>query len=183
MLRTIRLLAAESAWRYRDAKSQVALGQAMLAMGADARQVLEKVYDQAKKDDPTSPEPYVASGELALLKSDKAMAAEAFQGATKKGANGADVYLGLAKALEDGDDEQSKAALAKALEVNPHHVPTMLFGADHLLYGEEYTKAGAVLDRSVEGESEESAGVCVEGGAGESVGRSGGGDGESDRRH
>src|SRR5687767_8211941 len=72
LLIVIRALASRASWRYTDAASRIALGQALLRAGADARQVLELFYDQAKKDSPTAVEPYIASGELALEKHDYA---------------------------------------------------------------------------------------------------------------
>ena len=48
LLIAIRTLAVRTPWRYSDSGSKVALGRALLKGGADARQVLELFFDQAK---------------------------------------------------------------------------------------------------------------------------------------
>jgi cytochrome c-type biogenesis protein CcmH/NrfG len=96
MLDLIRAAAERAPRRMEDAAGRVAVGRAMLESGADAKQVLETYYDKAKKDDPTSPEPHLAAGELALAKHDYALAAEAFRDAVKRGPDDPDAHLGLA---------------------------------------------------------------------------------------
>lgn len=149
MLLVIRALASRTPWRYTDAASRVALGRSLLRAGADARQVLELFYDQARKDNPTAVEPYLASGELALEKHDPALAAEAFAEAAKRDPDDPDVHLGLARAFES-DAERATASLNKALELNPRHVESLLFQADNLLDREDYEKAEALLARALE---------------------------------
>lgn len=149
MLLVIRALASRTPWRYTDAASRVALGRSLLRAGADARQVLELFYDQAKKDNPTAVEPYLASGELALEKHDAALAAEAFNEAAKRDPDDPDIHLGLARAFEN-DAERATQSLNKALELNPHHVESLLFQADNLLDREDYEKAEALLAHALE---------------------------------
>jgi tetratricopeptide (TPR) repeat protein len=149
MLQAIRALAARAPWRYTDAASRVALGRALLLGGADARQVLELFFDAAKKDSPTSPEPWIASGELALAKHDGALAAEAFGEAAKRDPENPDVYLGLARAFENNADKAT-AALNKALEINPKHADSLLFQADNLIDREDYAKADELLGKVLE---------------------------------
>jgi tetratricopeptide (TPR) repeat protein len=149
MLLVIRQMAARAPWRYTDTSSRVALGRALLLGGADARQVLELFFDQAKKDNPTSAEPYLASGDLALQKHDGALAAEAFQEAAKRDPENPDVYLGLAKAFEN-NAERATAALNKALELNPKHAGSLLFQADNLIDREDYAKADELLGKVLE---------------------------------
>ena len=148
-LLTIRALAARAPWRYSDSASRVALGRSLLLGGADARQVLELFYDPAKKDAPSSAEPWVASGDLALEKHDNALAAEAFGEAAKRDAENPDVYLGLARAFEN-NAERANTSLAKALELNPRHVESLLFRADNLIDREDYEKAEALLAQVLE---------------------------------
>ena len=145
----IRALASRTPWRYADAASRTALGRSLLLSGADARQVLELFYDQAKKDNPTSPEPYLAIGALSLEKHDYAMAAEAFQEAAKRDADDPDAHFGLARAFESSADK-ANAALKKALELNPKHVDSLLFQADNLLDREDYDKAEELLAQVLE---------------------------------
>lgn len=149
MLAVIRAVAVRSPRRYTDAASRVALGRALLRSGADARQVLELFFDPAKKDSPAAPEPWLASGELALDKHDGALAAEAFAEAVKRESDNPDAHLGLARAFENNADRAS-AALARALELNPKHADSLLFQADNLIDREDYEKADAALAQVVE---------------------------------
>jgi tetratricopeptide (TPR) repeat protein len=148
-LATIRGLAERVPWRYTEAPSRIALGLAMLKSGVDARQVLELFYDKAKKDSPDSPEPYIASGELALEKSDYALAAESFAEALKRSPEDPEIHFGLARAYEN-DADRATAALNKALELNPRHVEALLFQADNLIDREDYAGAEAILRKVVE---------------------------------
>ncbi len=145
-LEEIRDLAEATPWRYQDAASKVILGRAFLRAGADARQVLEQYYDVAKKASPEAPESYYATGELALLKQDYALAATAFTDAAKRSPDDPDIYLGLAQAYES-DEDAAAAALNKALEINPRHIESLLFEVDNLIDREAYTDANKVLDK------------------------------------
>ena len=42
-------------WRYRDPEDRVVIGRFLLHRGADARQVLEVIYDPIKKERPDLP--------------------------------------------------------------------------------------------------------------------------------
>jgi tetratricopeptide (TPR) repeat protein len=144
MLAAIRQAASDAPWRYNDPPGRVAVGRALLRGGADARQVLEYLYDTAKKDDPAAVEPHVASGDLAMEKNDYALAAESFERAAKLAPDDPDVQLGLARAY-DNDASRAGAALAKALELNPRHVDSLLFQADNAIDREDYARAEATL--------------------------------------
>ncbi|MEX2141070.1 MAG: tetratricopeptide repeat protein [Pirellulales bacterium] len=144
LLRNIQELAARDPWRYTDAANRVAIGRTLLLAGADARQVLELFYDRAKKDSPTAAEPYFASGDLAIEKQDFALAAEAFAEAAKRRPEDPDVHLGLARAYSD-DAEKASDALAKALELNPQHIESLLFQVDNAIDAEEYERAESIL--------------------------------------
>lgn len=149
LLVSIRALAARAPWRYSDAPSRVALGRALIRGGADARQVLELFFDNAKKQEPSSADPWIAGGELALEKNDYALAAEAFQEAAKRSPEDPDVYFGLAQSFPN-DTKRATAALAKALELNPNHADSLLFQADNLIDQEGYEQAEELLKRVLE---------------------------------
>jgi tetratricopeptide (TPR) repeat protein len=148
-LLTLRALASRAPWRYSDAPSRVALGRAFMRLGADARQILELFFDQARKQEPTAPDSYMASGELALLKNDYALAAEAFQNAIKHSGDDPDAYFGLAQSFPD-DSKRTTAALNKALELNPKHADSLLYQADNLIDQEGYEQAESVLKTVLE---------------------------------
>jgi tetratricopeptide (TPR) repeat protein len=149
LLVALRQSASDAPWRFSDTPSRVALGKSLLLAGADARQVLELFFDTAKKQSPRAPEPYLASGEVALGKSDLALAAESFNAAVERDPTNPDAFLGLARAHQDNDDLATKA-LAKALELNPHHVDSLLFKAENAIDQENFDVAiktiGEVMD-------------------------------------
>lgn len=149
-LEAVRDTASNAPWRFSDTESQVALGQALLLAGADARQVLEYFFDSAKKEDPTAIAPHVASGELALAKHDYALAAESFQKAVKLAPDDPDVHFGLARAYSEDDAERTSAALAKALELNPRHADSLLLQADNAIDREDYPRAEGLLGKVLE---------------------------------
>jgi tetratricopeptide (TPR) repeat protein len=144
-LGTLRATAERAPRRLEDAASRVAVGRAFLQDGGDARQILETYFDRAKKDDPTSPLPHLAAGELALAKHDLALAADAYKEAVKRAPDDPDAHLGLARAFADDSAERSAAALAVALKLNPRHADSLLFRADAAIDREDYKSAEADL--------------------------------------
>ena len=59
-------LVATRTWAYRDAPDLVVVGRAALLRGADPKRVFEKLFDVAKKSDPTLRDVYLARGDLTL---------------------------------------------------------------------------------------------------------------------
>ena len=94
-------------------------------------------------------EPYLASGELALQKSDFALAAKTFAAGARKFADDADIWLGLARAHASSDAAEAFKALEKTLQHNRNHTGAQLELADHLIDAEEYEKAAAALDAAL----------------------------------
>jgi len=80
----------------------------------------------------------------------------------------------LARAFEESDAKEAKAALQKALELNPQHAESLLFQADNLMTARIWAGARAAGE-SAGGESEGCPGVGVSGGIGAFGGRSEGG--------
>ncbi|MHB8902396.1 MAG: tetratricopeptide repeat protein, partial [Thermoguttaceae bacterium] len=135
----------QAPWRYNNSADKITVGQYFLDRGMDARQVLEICFDKVKTNSPTFLGSYLATGELGLAKHDYAIAAEAFQEAAKLDPGNPCVHYGLARAYRSSQPEAAKAALAKALELNPLHVPSLLLVADRLVDAERYGKAAEVL--------------------------------------
>ena len=148
-LKQIDSLVTAASWRYSDVDDLVTLGRAALLVGADARSVLEGFYDKAKQNGSRRREPHLASGELALMKHDRELAAEFFGHVLKLDAEDPDAYFGMARALESVDRKASLQALAKVLELNPNHVPAMLYQAEQLIDSEHYAQADESLDRAL----------------------------------
>jgi tetratricopeptide (TPR) repeat protein len=140
-------LAEISAWieqnppSAQDANQLVALGQALLLLGVEPRIVLENCFQQAEKLDPPPRTAFLATGQLALDKHDFALAAEAFRAGLKLFPHDPDLEAGLARAFESSDRQEMLKALDAALAFNPHHVPSLLLLADHLIDAEQYAEA------------------------------------------
>ncbi|HEV2292710.1 MAG TPA: tetratricopeptide repeat protein [Tepidisphaeraceae bacterium] len=148
-LQEVRELVGRDPRRYSDAVSRVVIGRALLLSGADARQVLELFYDTAKKLDPASAVPHIASGELALSKQDYALAAESFAEAAKRSPNDPDIHFGLARAFHD-DSDRATAALTRALTINPRHADSLLFQVDNAIDREAYEQAEQLIAQVLE---------------------------------
>lgn len=146
LLEEINRLASYRMWSYQDAASLITLGRTVLLLGADPRRVLETFYDAAKRRDPASREPILASGQLALTKGDYELAAKTFRDGLKKFPDDPDFNFGLAQAFASSDRLAMIAAVEQVLEVNTNHVPSFLLLVDHLVDGEEYKAATETLE-------------------------------------
>jgi tetratricopeptide (TPR) repeat protein len=136
-----------SPWRYRDAPNEVVVGRFLLSQGVDPKRVLDALYNDAKKQQATLIDPWLASGELALEKNDFALAAELFERATKLMSDEPDAQLGLARAFAPSDPKLAQDAIEAALAINPRHVDSLLFLADDHIDSERYGQAQELLDR------------------------------------
>ncbi len=143
-------LALRAPWRYTSAADRVALGRVSLRQGKDAREVLELWYDPARRSNPKLPDVYVATAELALEKHDYQEAAKALETSVQLQPNNPHIYLLQAKAWQTSDSEKATAAIVNALDLNPRHVPSLLFQVDHLIDAEQYDMARQLLTRVLE---------------------------------
>ena len=137
----------QAAWRYRDAANAVVVGRFLLSQGVDPKQVLDAIYNEAKKQQPALAEPWLASGELALEKNDYALAAEVFERAAKLASDEPDAQMGLARAFAASDPKQAQEAIEAALAINPRHIESLLFLVDDYVDSERYDDASELLDR------------------------------------
>src|ERR1051325_3236965 len=135
--------------RTRDAASLVAIGKAILLLGADPRKVLDNVFEPARKANPDYRDVYLAMGELALDKHDFDLAAKQFAAGLKKFPDDPDMHFGLARAFQSGDRKKMLQHVNATLEQNTNHVGAMLLIVDHLVAGEEYESADQLLARAV----------------------------------
>src|SRR4051812_39712767 len=138
------------AYMYRNPADMVIYGRMALALGADPKDVLEKLYAAAQKADPKLRDVYLARGELALEKHDFALAAKAYEEGLKQLPDDADLHYGRARAYAGGDRTVAQASLQAALKQNPRHVPALLEIADRHIDSEAYAEAGKVLDEVIE---------------------------------
>ncbi len=136
--------------RYASRDNLVAMGRYFAMRGEDARQVLELFYDRVRDSDPRHLEAYLASAELALSKNDYKVASDTLRQAEEIDPNNPQVHYLLARAWETTDGEKSKASLARALELNPNHIPSLLMTADEAIDSEQYDAATATLRKVME---------------------------------
>ncbi len=126
------------------------IGRALLILGADPKDILDKIYQQALKQDPDAREPRLAIGELALAKKDHALAAKTFSEGVKKFPADADFFFGLAASSEEDDRGAMIESLVQALALNPKHAPARLLLADHAIAAENYEEADKQLAKVLE---------------------------------
>ncbi len=150
LLEELLRIAARAPWQYRTAEDRVWLGRAAVLMGADAREVLEQFYDQAKKDSPDLQEGYRATGELALLKHDLTVAAETYRAALKTFPDDPELLVGLAQSLREDAPQESRPLIDAALKQNPRHLGALLWIAEDALAHDDLTDAAALLDKVLE---------------------------------
>jgi tetratricopeptide (TPR) repeat protein len=147
LLDEIGAMARQSPLQFREPASQVLLGRFFLAQGADPKQVLDKLYNEVKRRQPTDAAAYLASGDLALEKQDYALAADAFEQAIKLDGGNPEAHFGLAQAFAASEREKAQAALKAALSINPNYVEGLLFLVDDQIDSERYDEAAQMLER------------------------------------
>ncbi|MFM8336454.1 MAG: tetratricopeptide repeat protein [Opitutaceae bacterium] len=145
----VRRAVRDAYWMYRSPADLVVFGRAALAIGADPKEVLEKVFGVAQKSDPKLRDVYLARGELALDKHDFALAAKAYEEGLKVLPDDPDLHFGRARAYAESDRKVARAALQAALDKNPRHVPSLLQLADRHIAAEAYDEAEATLEQVV----------------------------------
>jgi tetratricopeptide (TPR) repeat protein len=150
LLSEVEALVKRAEWRYTRPDELVILGRLFLLRGADARQVLELVYDRVKKEHPEAVDVWVAAGDLALAKHDYAVAGEELERARKLDPADPEILYRLALARAPGDPAAAAASLEAALDLNPRHAPSLLFEADRLIDHEEHAAAAERLARVLE---------------------------------
>ncbi len=136
-------------WAYRSPADRVALARVALLVGTDPKQVLELFLDPVRKAQPEFRDTYLVSGELALGKSDYALAAKTFAGATKKFPEDPEMWFGLARAYAPSDPDAALEALDRTVKFNPNHVGAQLLIADHAIDAESYKMGDEALDQAL----------------------------------
>jgi predicted Zn-dependent protease len=147
MTNQIREYVASRPYLYRDAANLVTFAKVALLLGADPKEVMDKVLATALELNPKQPEVYLAKGELALAKHDFDLAAKAYQAGLKQAPDDPDFHYGLAQAYASGDRAAMLAELDAALKANPRHVPSLLLRIDHDIDSEDYDGADRRLDK------------------------------------
>jgi Tfp pilus assembly protein PilF len=142
----IRQYVANRPFLYRGAADRVVYARVALLVGADPKEVMDKVLAQP---DPTAPVPReidLAKGELALEKHDFELAAKSFQDGLKQFPDDPDLHGGLARAYASGDRAAMLAETGAALKVNPWHLPSLLLLVDQQIDAEDYAGADKTIE-------------------------------------
>jgi tetratricopeptide (TPR) repeat protein len=138
-------LGATRIWSYRDPANLTALGRAAYLFGADAKLVLDRYYEAARKANPNRRDAWIAAGELALDKHDYELAGRLYSEAVSRFPDDPDMHFGLARAFAPSDAARTRPALETALRINPRHAPTLLLLADRAVDAEDYPAARELL--------------------------------------
>jgi len=138
-------LGGQREWAYREPADRVALGKVAILVDLDPKRVIELFFDPVKKSNPEFPDTYLASGELALLKNDFALAGKIFAAAAKKFPEHPAAHFGLARAFAPSDSEATESHLERTLELNPNHAGARLLRADNAIDSEEYAAADKLI--------------------------------------
>ena len=146
-LKSVNSAARSQPAKDRTAAQWVALGRAALALGADAKKVIQQYFQVAQKKDPKNEAAYLAEGHLALDKDDAKRAADVFRAGLKAHGETADLRAGLALAYANGDREKQQENMARALELNPIHAQTLLSQAEFLAGAEKFLEAEAAIQK------------------------------------
>ncbi|SMP78479.1 Lipopolysaccharide biosynthesis regulator YciM, contains six TPR domains and a predicted metal-binding C-terminal domain [Neorhodopirellula lusitana] len=127
--------------RYVSRDNLVAAGRYFTERGEDARKVLEMFYDRIRDADPDFLEAYIATAELAIAKGDYQVAAETVTAAERVDATDPRTAYLAARALESSDPKKANEAIERALGLNPHHIPSLIFQAEAAIDREQYDGA------------------------------------------
>jgi tetratricopeptide (TPR) repeat protein len=150
VLTEINQLAGSRAWAYRNAPDLVALGRTALKLGGEPKLVLDNLYSGARERDADYVGVPLAIGELALSKSDFALAGRTFQLALKKHPENAELHFGAARAFAPSDRMAMLEYLQAALSINPNHAASLILLANHLIDVEAYAEAEEQLSKALE---------------------------------
>ncbi len=143
----VRLAVRDSSYQYRSPADLVVFGLAALQLGADPKDVLERLFAVAQRGDPKLRDVYLARGQVALDKRDYALAAKVFEEGLKQLPEDPDLHWGRGRAYAGGDREAALASFQAALRINARHVPTLLQFVDHHIDGEAYDEAEKVIEQ------------------------------------
>ena len=130
--------------RYATPEGRLALGRFLLLRGADAKGARPVLRRRHRAASPTSSRPTSPRPSWPSTSRTRPRGRDAPEGPPKAAEDPRFHYL-LARAFADDDRAQSAKALAEALEINPHHVDSLLLQADHLIDAEKYADAEKVL--------------------------------------
>lgn len=134
-----------------NSRSTVAFAELLLEHRVDAKMVLDRLLEPAKKADPEGRGPYLALGRLALANHDRQLAAEYFREGLKRFPGDPDFNLGLDQSGLDLPAANREPGIASyldlALKANPKHTPALLHKATELTGRKAFKEAKEVLQQ------------------------------------
>ena len=133
-----------------DPDSLVAIGEAAILLGVEPRIVLENFYKRAQSESDAPASAFLASGNLALSKSDFNLASKNFQSGLEKFPDDPELWYGLASSFIEGNRAELLKYAENALAINENHPETRVLIAQHLIDGEAYDEAIEQLDIALE---------------------------------
>lgn len=146
-LEALDALAKEANPRTLNSIEQVALGRAALLLGAEPKLVLERFYQPARRLEEEGWQATLATAELAISKSDFALASRVLTEARTRVGPLPDLIYFQALAQSPSDREASERFLDEVFEGNPRHLPAMLLRARHAIDFEDYERARGMLEQ------------------------------------
>ncbi len=146
----ILLLLQSSPSRYASRDNLIAAGRYFVMRHEDGRKILEMFYDRVRDADPQFTDAYVATAELALEKGDFKVAADTLQAALRFEQEDPQIHYLVARAWESSDGEKATEALDQALELNPNHLPSLIFQAEAAIDREQYSAAELLIRKVLE---------------------------------
>lgn len=127
--------------RYSGSENLITAGRYFADRGEDARKILELFYDRVRDRDPNYVGSYIATAELAISKHDYSVAAESLETALKLAPEDPEIHFLAARAWAPSEPSRAEQALNRALELNPRHIPSLLYLADRWIDRERYDNA------------------------------------------
>lgn len=131
--------------RFTSPDNLIAAGRYFIEQGEDARQVLKLFYDRVRDANSKYVEAYIATAELAIDKGDYQVAADTLARAEQLDETDPRIPYLTARAWDPSDSAKATAALEKALELNPQHIPSLLYRAHEAIDGERYKLAAKII--------------------------------------
>ena len=145
LLKELNQLAKDVNPKALNAVELTALGKAALLLGAEPKMVLTNFFQKARQLDVKVLDGHLAAAEIALAKSDYALASRILNQARGKLGSFPDLLYLLARAFSPSDRKKSESLIDDILESNPHHLPALLLRAEHAIDVEEYKRARELI--------------------------------------
>lgn len=128
-----------------NAVELTALGKAALLLGAEPKMVLANFFQKARRLDVKVLDGHLAAAEIALSKSDYALASRILNEARTKLGSYPDLLYLLARAFSPSDRVKADSLIEEIFETNERHVPALLLRAEHAIDNEEYRRAREII--------------------------------------